>query len=357
MERYNRHIILDKVGLKGQEKIQNASVLVIGAGGLGCPVLQYLTAAGIGKIGIIDMDIVTISNLQRQILFGTTSIGKNKAIAAREQLKNLNNEITINAYPEKLTHQNALQYFKEYDIIVDGTDNYATRYLINDASIITNKPLVYGAIYKFEGQVSVFNYQNGASYRCIFPKKPNGAEPNCSEVGVLGVLPGIIGSLQATEVLKIILNIGDVLSGNLLCYHALTNKITKIKFKKNALEIEKIVEGRKTFHLKMDTENCVIEKFEIPVEKAFQLKNTQFIDVREYNEQPKITFKNRVQIPLSELKTNLSKIDITKTNVFFCKSGIRSKQAVLLLEQEEIKNSFSIKNNLQEIINYINHEK
>ena len=206
MSRYNRHIILSEIGQAGQDKLSNAKVLVIGAGGLGCPVLQYLAAAGIGTIGIVDFDIVDISNLQRQVLFGTSSLGKNKAEAAKQRLEDLNNEISIIAYPEKLTHKNAIDLFNQYDIIVDGTDNFETRYLVNDACIITNKPLVFGAIYKFEGQVSVFNYQNGPSYRCLFPSPPKeGTVPNCSEIGVLGVLPGIIGSMQANEVLKIII--------------------------------------------------------------------------------------------------------------------------------------------------------
>lgn len=204
MSRYNRHIILSDVGQIGQDKLSKAKVLVVGAGGLGCPVLQYLTAAGIGELGIIDFDVVEESNLQRQILFGTSSLGTNKALAAKNRLEDLNPTIQINAYTEKLTSKNALELFKEYDIIVDGTDNFATRYLVNDAAILTNKPIVYGAIYKFEGQVSVFNYQNGPSYRCLFPNAPKeGSVANCSEVGVLGVLPGIIGTMMANEVLKI----------------------------------------------------------------------------------------------------------------------------------------------------------
>src|SRR5690606_19253182 len=216
--RYSRHIILSEIGQAGQDKLLSAKVLVIGAGGLGCPVLQYLAAAGIGTLGIIDFDVVEISNLQRQVLFGTSSLGKNKAEAAKKHLEDLNPEISIMAYAEKLTYQNALELFKNYDIIVDGSDNFETRYLVNDACIITNKPLVFGAIYKFEGQVSVFNYQNGPSYRCLFPNPPQkDTVPNCSEIGVLGVLPGIIGSMQANEVLKIILGIGSTLSGKLLC--------------------------------------------------------------------------------------------------------------------------------------------
>ena len=208
MSRYSRHIILSEIRQEGQDKLNNSKVLVIGAGGLGCPVLQYLVAAGIGTVGIVDFDKVDISNLQRQVLFGTSSVGINKAIAAKKRLEDLNETINIYAIPEQLTTKNALQIFLDYDIIVDGTDNFSTRYLINDAALQLNKPVVYGAIYKFEGQVSVFNYNNGPSYRCLFPKPPQkGSIANCSEVGVLGVLPGIIGTMMANEVIKLILNL------------------------------------------------------------------------------------------------------------------------------------------------------
>ena len=246
MDRYSRHILLSEIGQIGQDKLSKAKVLVVGAGGLGCPVLQYLTSAGVGTIGIIDFDAVETSNLQRQVLFGLSSIGKNKATAAKERLTDLNNEISIIAYAEKLTYKNTLQLFEKYDIIVDGSDNFETRYLVNDGCIITNKPLIFGAIYKFEGQVSVFNYQNGPTYRCLFPKPPKkGSILNCSEIGVLGVLPGIIGSMQANEVLKIILGIGHVLSGKLLFYNALTLKNTTLKINK----LEKTeVEEKKYFN-------------------------------------------------------------------------------------------------------------
>ena len=247
-DRYNRHIIISEIGQRGQNKLSSAKVLMVGAGGLGCPVLQYLVAAGIGTIGIIDFDIVEKSNLQRQVLYGESSLGENKAIAAKTKLKDLNNEIEILAYPEKLTFQNAIDLFRQFDIIVDGTDNFETRYLINDACILTDKPLVFGAIYKFQGQVSVFNYKNGPTYRCAFPVKPIQSEiPNCSQVGVLGVLPGVIGTMQANEVLKIVLGIGDVLSGRLLCYDALTNQTSTIKLNRSDNEIQKVMSGSDDF--------------------------------------------------------------------------------------------------------------
>lgn len=354
MNRYNRHITLKEIGQKGQDKITQAKVLVVGAGGLGCPVLQYLTAAGIGTIGIVDFDVVEESNLQRQVLFGTSSLGKNKAIAAKERLIDLNNTITINTYPEKLTHKNALELFKNYDIIVDGTDNFVSRYLINDASIITNKPLVYGAIYKFEGQVAVFNYQNGASYRCLFPTPPKqGTIPNCSEIGVLGVLPGIIGSMQANEVLKIILGLGNVLSGRLLCYNALTTQTTTLKINKVESEIEKMLSKKESFQNTVEALSCDFYIPEISIEAAFKKKNIQFIDIREKDEFPKVDGLDPTYIPLSELENNLDKIDSEKEKMIFCQSGIRSKTAVSILQKHNINKSYSVKEGALEILEYI----
>ena len=350
MSRYNRHIILPEIGQTGQEKLTNAKVLVVGAGGLGCPVLQYLAAAGIGTLGVIDFDVVEESNLQRQILFGTSSLGKNKAEAAKKRLEDLNNEISIIAYPEKLTYQNALELFNQYDLIVDGSDNFETRYLINDACIITNKPLVFGAIYKFEGQVSVFNHQNGPSYRCLFPNLPKkDAVPNCSAIGVLGVLPGIIGSMQANEVLKIILGIGAVLNGKLLCYNALTSQTSILKISKSEAEISKILKEKDNFYEKELISNCELETIEISIKAVLEKENVQFIDVREANELPKIESIIITSIPLSELENSIHKIDSGKQKVVFCQSGIRSKQAVSILNNLNISNCFSIKEGASEI--------
>jgi len=355
LSRYNRHIILSEIGQKGQDKLTQAKVLVVGAGGLGCPILQYLTAAGIGTLGIVDFDIVEESNLQRQILFGMSSIGKNKALAAKERLEDLNPTISITAYPERLTAKNAVSLFNNYDIIVDGTDNFTTRYLINDASIITNKPLVYGAIYKFEGQVSVFNYQNGPSYRCIFPTPPKaGSVPNCSEIGVLGVLPGIVGSMQANEVLKLILGLGNILSGKLLCYNALTAETLTLTVSKSEAEVNKVLNQKDTFQDNQEEFNCEISFNEISVEKALQKKNVQFIDIRETHEQPKVDIVNPIEIPLSELELHLDKIDSEKEKIIFCQSGIRSKKAVALLQKNHINNCYSLKEGALAILEHYN---
>lgn len=350
MNRYNRHIVLSEIGQAGQDKLSSAKVLVIGAGGLGCPVLQYLTAAGIGTIGIVDFDVVDISNLQRQVLFGTSVLGKNKAIAAKQRLQDLNNEISITAYPEKLSQKNAIALFNQYDIIVDGSDNFETRYLANDASVITNKPLVFAAIYKFEGQVSVFNYRNGPSYRCLFPNPPKkGSVPNCSEIGVLGVLPGIIGTMQANEVLKIILGIGTTLSGKLFCYNALTSHTSTIRVKKNEAIFQSVLKDKNNFHKAKVDFNCQVEVITASIEDFLSEENVQYIDVREAYEQPKIEGLEVACIPLSQLENRINEIDSIKKKAIFCQSGIRSKRAAELLQEQNIQNCFSVIEGASEI--------
>jgi len=358
MNRYSRHILLNEIGKEGQERLSKAKVLVVGAGGLGCPVLQYLAAAGVGTLGVIDDDIVETSNLQRQILFGESVLGKNKAIAAKERLMDLNTEINIIAYPKRLTPLNALILFNDYDIIVDGTDNFASRYLINDASLISGKPLVYGSIYKFEGQVSVFNYHGGASYRCLFPLPPKSGEvPNCSEIGVLGVLPGIIGTMQANEVLKLILRLGEVLSGKLLIYNALSARVTTLNFHKSEEETEKVWRTKDSFKNNYPDFCCETTSNEILAEEAFHKNNVQFIDIREKYEQPTISLENYIQIPLSEFENRLKEIDNTKQNFIFCQSGIRSKRAVTLLKANGINNCYSVKGGVMAILEYKNRNE
>lgn len=343
MSRYSRHISLDKIGQAGQHKINAAKVLVVGAGGLGCPVLQYLAAAGVGTIGIVDFDVVEESNLQRQILFGTASIGRNKAEVAKEVLSNLNSTICIKSYVEKLTPTNVSKIFKPYDIIVDATDNFASRYLINDASLVLEKPIVYGAIYKFEGQVSVFNHKDGPSYRCLFPNPPQkGAMPNCSEVGVLGVLPGIIGTLQANEVLKLVLGIGNTLSGKLYCFNALNNQAQTLRVKRNDKEIEKVKSRGQQFESVDASFFCASQIQEIKL-KDISSNSVQFIDVREPDEHPKVILQNVLEIPLTSLPENINKIPKDKKIIAFCKSGVRSKQAITILNQHDISNCYSLK--------------
>jgi adenylyltransferase/sulfurtransferase len=348
--RYSRHLLLDKVGEVGQEKLKAAKVLVIGAGGLGCPVLQYLTAAGVGTIGIIDFDVVDETNLQRQILFTTNDIGKNKAIVAKERLEQLNPYVKFEVYPEKVTSKNALEIFKHYDVVVDGTDNFSTRYLVNDACVITQKPLVYGAIYKFEGQVSVFNYQGGPTYRCLFPEPPKaGSVPNCSDVGVIGVLPGLIGTQQANEVLKIILEIGTPLSGKLLIVDALQSSSISIKINRSEEQVEKVLAMATNFENNDYELFCGVKKThhdnEISAEelkKLIKAQNIQIIDVREEWEQPKVDELNMVNIPLQTISMNLDKIDKLQIKVIVCQHGVRSLRAIDYLQQNGFENLINL---------------
>lgn len=353
MSRYSRHISLKEIGIAGQDKINTAKVLVVGAGGLGCPVLQYLAAAGVGTIGIVDFDTIDESNLQRQILFGTSSIGKYKALVAKEVLFHLNPTITVNAYVEKLTPENALDLFKPYNIVVDATDNFASRYLISDASVILEKPLVYGAIYKFEGQVTVFNYQNGPCYRCLFPDPTQkSTAPNCAELGVLGVLPGIIGTMQANEVLKIILGIGSPLSGKLYCYNALTNQATTINIARNDAEILRVKKHGLAFEILDDSFFCATSSPEISIENIIS-EDIQYIDVREFHEQPRVTLKDLIEIPLGELHLHLEKVSKDKKVVVFCKHEIRSKEAVTILKEHGISNCWSLKDGVSAFVNVL----
>ena len=231
LNRYARHIILEGVGGAGQAKLKNSKVLVIGAGGLGSPVLQYLAAAGVGTLGIVEMDKVDLSNLQRQVLYSTAEVGQSKAEAAKARLNALNPHVQVDTFELELTSHNALEILKPYDLILDCTDNFPSRYLINDASVLLNKLLVYGAIQQFEGQVSVFHHNGGPCYRCLFPEPPApGSVPSCAEAGVFGVLPGVVGSLMATEALKVLLELGQPLSGKLLIYDGLYNTFRTIAF-------------------------------------------------------------------------------------------------------------------------------
>lgn len=339
MTRYQRHIQMAEIGAVGQEKLSQAKVLVIGAGGLGCPILQYLAAAGVGTLGIMDFDTVEETNLQRQVLFGTSSLGKNKALAAKERLRDLNPTITIHAYPEALFRENALSYFKKYDIIVDGTDRIETRYLINDAALITNKPVVYGAIYKFEGQVAVFNWKEGPTYHCLFPTPPAEASiASCSEVGVLGVLPGIVGAMQANEVLKLIVGLPGILDSKLLYYDAKTGQTSSIVIPNKSHD--RRAKMRTTGYLDEDYSLfCQSKSATISASKALQLEKVLFLDVRENNELPIVELPNIIRIPLSQLDDPLKHLSHEGPVVVFCASGSRSQIAIEKLEKH-LTNTF-----------------
>jgi sulfur-carrier protein adenylyltransferase/sulfurtransferase len=343
-ERYDRHFRLKGIGPDGQMLLKNAKVMVIGAGGLGCPVLNYLVAAGIGTIGIVDYDEVELSNLQRQVLFSESMIGTNKALAAKKSLEKINTDIEIYTFPEKLDNQNALDYFRQYDIVVDCTDNFATRYLINDACVITGKPFVYGGIHQFEGQVSVFNYRQGPTYRCLFPVPPDSAmSMNCSEIGVIGTIPGIIGIFQANEVIKIILSIGEVLGGFLFIYNTLNHSTQKIKIQPNEDAINLARNMEPDFHnfnydsfCKTDDKN--IDMKNINAEELHEMISSHpdllIVDVREPHEGPKILEKNSINIPVAQLAGEL-KNHSNKEVVLYCRSGMRS-----MIAGYQLKNMF-----------------
>ena len=333
--RYSRHLLLEEVGLEGQEKLKQAKVFVIGAGGLGCPVLLYLAAAGVGTIGVIDFDTIDASNLPRQILFSTDDVGRSKAEVAKEKLNANNPFIDVIAYNEELTNENALEIFSAFDIIVDGTDNFHTRYMVNDACLIANKPFVYGAIHKFEGQVSVFNYQEGPTYRCLFPTPPEaGSIPSCSEVGVVGVLPGIIGTQQANEVIKIILGIGKVLSGRLLIYNALQSSFTEIKLNKTVVEVFNKEEFLK-FDYQVYCEVSIGMGKSITLEELVKLSSDIFVvDVRGVWEQPQLESKHVLHAPLHEIDGYVKEIPTDKKVYVICQHGVRSKVAIDYLEKE-----------------------
>ena len=335
--RYARHISLSEVGTQGQQKLAEAKVLVVGAGGLGCAVLQYLTAAGVGTLGIVDFDMISLSNLQRQVLYSEKEVGKKKVDCAKARLQALNSDVEIITHDTDFNVSNAETLCSSYDIIVDASDNFVTRYCINDACIRLGKPMVFGSLYKFQGQVSVFNYHEGPSYRCLFPKPPQPGEvPNCNEIGVLGVLPGLIGTLQATEVLKMILGLGDVLSGTLLQYDTRTHTQCLWNISKQPEEIEKVKNRAKI--VPVQTQDCILTPT-LSLQEISSEEAILWIDVREAHELPKIEAQNVIrdsEVDLSEAKTKGKKL------VFFCQSGVRSRKATDEYMAKGVSNCYSL---------------
>ncbi|MET3115172.1 molybdopterin/thiamine biosynthesis adenylyltransferase [Pedobacter sp. CG_S7] len=331
LKQYQRQIILPELGLTGQQKLKSAKILIVGAGGLGCPALQYLVAAGIGTIGIIDADVVELSNLHRQILYATNDVGKLKAETAKEKLAALNPNVQINAYPVRLTSLNAITLFSQYDLIIDGSDNFKTRYLTNDTCVALSKPLVFGSILKFEGQVSIFNYLKGPNYRDIFPDSPAAQEaPNCSEVGVIGILTGIIGLYMANEAIKICCEFGETLSGKLMTYNALNNKMNIFNFNS---PVKLSTAQEKTIDLARPVEE--IKNGEISLDDLKKWLDHQpdqvcLIDVRE-NFEFEDYHLGGLNIPLYELSERLGEVPMDKKIVIICQTGQRSKIAINLL--------------------------
>lgn len=343
--RYNRQIILPEIGILGQQKLREAKVLVIGAGGLGCPVLQNLAAAGVGTIGIVDGDCVDETNLHRQLLYTLDDCGKSKAQTAATKIKALNPDVSVQVYDHFIDADTIFDCIRGYQIIVDCTDTIAIRYLINDAAVYKKIPVVYASIYKFEGQVSVFNYKKGPSYRCLFPQKENLEQvPNCSVSGVLGVLPNTLGAFQATEVLKIILGIGEVLSGKLLIYDALQLQTQSIAFAKNPKAIEKsFINGSLLFNQKQTHQGLSMDFF---IEKSKQA-NILLIDLREPNELPIFSSENKVQLSLNKLETKCLLWDKNQEIIVFCQTGQRSQIALDFLKKKGFRTVFQLERGIQ----------
>ena len=340
LERYSRHLIIPEFNIEGQRRLKNAKVLVVGTGGLGSPLLLYLTAAGVGTIGILDFDVVDDSNLQRQVLFSVDDVGKPKVEAAKKRLERLNSHVNFQVYNTMLTSKNALEIIKEYDLVADGTDNFPTRYLVNDACVLLGKPNVYGSIFRFEGQVSVFNYKSGPHYRDLFPTPPPpGLVPSCAEGGVIGVLPGIIGSLQANEVLKILSGIGETLSGRLFLFDALTFETRTLKIHKNpeTPEIKELIDYDQFCGLNLNGKANKEDVKEITVEELKALRDSkedvQLIDVREAYEYDICNLEGEL-IPLGRILDSFEKIASNKKVIVYCRSGARSATAITQLERK-----------------------
>jgi len=347
--RYSRHLIMPEVGMEGQQKLKAARVLCIGAGGLGSPLALYLAAAGVGTLGIVDFDVVDFTNLQRQIIHSTADVGRKKLDSAADKLKAINPFINLKTFETRLSSENALDLFRDFDIVADGTDNFPTRYLVNDACVLTGKPNVYGSIFRFEGQASVFATEEGPCYRCLYPEPPPpGLVPSCAEGGVLGILPGLVGVMQATEVIKLILGAGEPLIGRLLLIDALGMKFRELKLRKNPdcpacgkhPTITKLIDYN---------EFCGIRGEEKPVETGIpemqveELKrrldagdNLFVLDVREPHEYQICNIGGHL-IPLGDLPKRVNELDSSREIVAHCRSGVRSGKAVAFLQQAGFK--------------------
>jgi len=358
IHRYSRHLLIPDVGLEGQKKLKAASVLIVGTGGLGSPVALYLAAAGVGRIGLVDYDVVDFSNLQRQVIHGESRLGDLKVESARERMLDLNPEITIDVYNEVINSENAFRIAEPYDIIVDGTDNFPTRYLINDLCVLTGKINVYGSIFRFDGQSSVFAAEEGPCYRCLFPEPPPpGLVPSCAEGGVLGVLPGTIGSIQATETLKIIIGIGEPLIGRLLLYDALDLSFQTVKLQKNSEckvcgeqpEITGLIDYEAFCGVPAHDhdEGSAGDEWDITASQlSTRLKENpglRLIDVREPHEREISNLEGSDLIPLGQFAARLNELDSAEELVIFCKAGTRSTRALEILVSAGFKKVKNLK--------------
>ena len=355
VQRYSRHLIMPEVGMDGQRKLKAARVLCIGAGGLGSPATMYLAAAGVGQLGIVDFDVVDYSNLQRQILHGTPDVGRPKLQSAKDRLHAINPGVHVETYETALSSQNALRLFESYDVIVDGTDNFPTRYLVNDACVLLGKPNAYGSIFRFEGQASVFAMQDGPCYRCLYPEPPPpGLVPSCAEGGVLGVLPGIIGTIQATEAIKILIGIGEPLVGRFLIFDALRMRFRELKLRRDP--DCPVCGDRPTVRELIDYEQfcgvTAVPQTGAPLEETSVdgLKtrldsedDLLLLDVREPQEYQICAIPGSTLIPLGELPGRLAELEGRRNIVVHCKSGVRSAKAVKLLREAGFSDTVNLK--------------
>ncbi len=349
IKRYSRHLIMPEVGIQGQRKLKTASVLLIGTGGLGSPLGLYLASAGVGRIGLVDFDVVDFTNLQRQVLYTTQDVGRPKLQAAKERLAAINPFITIETHETRLSSENALEILRDYDVIADGTDNFPTRYLVNDACVLLGKPNVYGSIFRFEGQASVFDASKGPCYRCLYPEPPPpGLVPSCAEGGVLGILPGIIGTIQATETIKLIIGNGEPLIGRLLLLNALKMRFRELKLRKSPAcpacgpnrTITKLIDYEAFCGLRRGEEAQAAagagDALEISAEelKALLEKNPRLklVDVREPHEYEICRIEGAKLIPTSQFVQRVGELDSADEMVFYCHKGLRSRNAVELLK-------------------------
>jgi molybdopterin/thiamine biosynthesis adenylyltransferase/rhodanese-related sulfurtransferase len=366
-KRYSRHIIMPEVGLEGQQKLKSGRVLCIGAGGLGSPAALYLAAAGVGTVGIVDFDVVDFSNLQRQIIHGTPDVGRSKLQSARDRLTALNPEIKVETYETALTSKNALDLFKSYDVIVDGTDNFPTRYLVNDACVLLGIPNAYGSIFRFEGQASVFATKDGPCYRCLYPEPPPpGLVPSCAEGGVLGVLPGIIGTIQATEAIKLLLGVGEPLIGRFLIYDALRMRFRELKLRKDPdcpvcgthPTVRELIDYDQFCGVAPAQQHAAAP----PAAEGFEVTSAELkaridrgekvfiLDVREPQEFQICRIPGSTLIPLGELPQRFRELDQDTDMVVHCKSGVRSARAVNFLRDQGYARAKNLKGG---ILNWI----
>jgi len=348
--RYSRHLIMPEVGMEGQLKLKNASILLVGTGGLGAPLGMYLAAAGVGRIGLVDYDVVDVTNLHRQIIHGTKDVGRKKLDSAADTIADINPLVKIDKYDVLLTAENAMEICAPYDIIIDGTDNFPTRYLVNDVCVLQKKPNVYGSIFRFEGQASVFGVEDGPCYRCLYPEPPPpGLVPSCAEGGVLGVLPGLLGIIQTTEVIKLILGSGDPLVGRLLLVDALGMKFSELKIRKDPdcpvcganPTVKELIDYEQFCGVRGGEQPVAAGASEItPVELKKRLDSGEdifILDVREPHEYEICNLQGHL-IPLGELPKRVQELDPNREIVAHCKGGVRSAKAVAFLQEAGFKN-------------------